>query len=95
MTQFDPKLLERGLVCQPGSLLTVNAAIVQVKKISYFKGTISTKAKFHITMGHETVMGRGTFFGLYDDNVKVPEEFDFTKEYLFQEELLSPSGEKG
>lgn len=38
VTQFDPKLLERGLVCAPESLHTVHAAIISVEKIPYFRG---------------------------------------------------------
>ncbi|XP_056129359.1 selenocysteine-specific elongation factor [Lampris incognitus] len=64
VTQFDPKLLERGVVCTPGSLHTLNAALISLRKIGYFKGSLATRAKFHITVGHETVMARVTFFGL-------------------------------
>jgi selenocysteine-specific elongation factor len=41
VTQFDPKLLERGVVCQPGALLTVHAFIASVHKIGYYKGKIN------------------------------------------------------
>uniref|UniRef100_A0A4W5QYJ5 Selenocysteine-specific elongation factor n=1 Tax=Hucho hucho TaxID=62062 RepID=A0A4W5QYJ5_9TELE len=64
VTQFDPKLLERGVVCTPGSLHTLHAALISIRKIGYFKGSLATRAKFHITVGHETVMARVTFFGL-------------------------------
>ncbi|XP_048856282.1 selenocysteine-specific elongation factor [Brienomyrus brachyistius] len=64
VTQFDPKLLERGLVSSPGSLHTLHAAIVSVRKIGYFRGTLATRSKFHISVGHETVMARASFFGL-------------------------------
>ncbi|XP_023646409.1 selenocysteine-specific elongation factor [Paramormyrops kingsleyae] len=64
VTQFDPKLLERGLVCSPGSLHTLHAAIISVRKIGYFRGTLATRSKFHISVGHETVMARASFFGL-------------------------------
>uniref|UniRef100_UPI00398F20C6 selenocysteine-specific elongation factor isoform X2 n=1 Tax=Pristiophorus japonicus TaxID=55135 RepID=UPI00398F20C6 len=98
VTQFDPKQLERGLVCTPESLRTLHAAIISVKKIPYFKGSVHTKAKFHITVGHETVMGKVTFFS------PVPEEFEdepvtdcfvFDREYLYQEEYLSPAKDAG
>ncbi|XP_078517867.1 selenocysteine-specific elongation factor isoform X1 [Lissotriton helveticus] len=92
VTQFDPKLLERGLVCTPDSLHTIHAAIISVKKIPYFRGSLHTKAKFHITVGHETVMGRVMFFSpAPDDFDKDPPEqgLDFEKEYLYQEEYLS------
>ena len=67
MTQFDPTLLERGLVCSPGALVTVDAAVVAVRKIAYYKGAVSTKSKFHITLGHETVMGKLSVFASVDD----------------------------
>ncbi|XP_028680079.1 selenocysteine-specific elongation factor [Erpetoichthys calabaricus] len=102
VTQFDPKQLERGLICTPDSLRTIYAGLISVKKISYFKGPLRTKSKFHITIGHETVMGRVTFFGCApSENVSSASEkncslmsnsevpnFDFDKVYLYQEEYL-------
>ncbi|XP_030632457.1 selenocysteine-specific elongation factor [Chanos chanos] len=64
VTQFDPKLLERGVVCTPGSLRTIHAAVISVRKIDYYRGPLSSRAKFHVTMGHETVMARISFFCL-------------------------------
>ncbi|XP_078399243.1 selenocysteine-specific elongation factor isoform X2 [Cetorhinus maximus] len=92
VTQFDPKQLERGLVCAPESLRTLNAAVISVKKIPYFKGLVHTKAKFHITVGHETVMGRVTFFSPAPEDFEsepVMDCFVFDREYLYQEEYLS------
>ncbi|XP_074008116.1 selenocysteine-specific elongation factor isoform X2 [Numenius arquata] len=92
VTQFDPKLLERGLICTPESLQTIHAAIISLKKIQYFRGALQTKAKFHITVGHETVMGRVMFFSPApaDFNEEIQENvFDFEKDYLYQEEYLS------
>uniref|UniRef100_A0A2R8M3M4 Selenocysteine-specific elongation factor n=2 Tax=Callitrichinae TaxID=9480 RepID=A0A2R8M3M4_CALJA len=91
VTQFDPKLLERGLVCAPESLHTVHAALISVEKIPYFRGPLQTKAKFHITVGHETVMGKLMFFTPAPDNFDqepILDSFDFTQEYLFQEQYL-------
>jgi selenocysteine-specific elongation factor len=89
VTQFDPKLLERGLVCQPSSIPTIFAGIISVEKIQYYKGQVASKAKFHITVGHETVMGKAQFFGLPVSVDPSPntEGFDFSQEYIFQEEL--------
>uniref|UniRef100_A0A3Q3BAL4 Selenocysteine-specific elongation factor n=1 Tax=Kryptolebias marmoratus TaxID=37003 RepID=A0A3Q3BAL4_KRYMA len=103
VTQFDPKLLERGLVCTPGSLRTLYAAVVSVRKIGYFKGSLATRAKFHITVGHETVMARVTFFGLPPvDSKLAPSEpcsletpFTFDREYFYQDEYVSGQGEGG
>ena len=95
VTQFDPKQLERGLVCSPGALPLIHAAIVAVQKVDYFRGVISTKAKFHITIGHETVMARVSFFGLHKDindveklSLDAADRFDFSPEYVYQDELI-------
>lgn len=67
VTQFDPTLLERGLVCSIGALVTVDAVVISIRKISYYKGAVSTKSKFHITLGHETVMGKLSIFAFVDN----------------------------
>lgn len=101
VTQFDPKLLERGAVCSPGSLRTFHAAIISTRKIGYFKGPLPTRAKFHITVGHETVMARVTFFGLHapesPDSAPCPLDTPFTydREYLYQESYAVGQGETG
>lgn len=64
VTQFDPKKLERGVVCTPGHLPTLYGGVVKVHKIPYFKGKCENRAKFHITVGHETVMAKLQFFGI-------------------------------
>ncbi|XP_077977999.1 selenocysteine-specific elongation factor-like [Glandiceps talaboti] len=92
VTQFDPKQLERGMVCSPGALPTILAGIIDVKKIGYYKASISTKAKFHITTGHATVMGRVSFFSPNsekEDSVTSDSGFNFDQEYIYQEELQS------
>ena len=93
MTQFDPKQLERGLVCTPGSLPTIEAGIMTVSHILYYKGAINSKAKFHVTTGHETVMAKVTFFGLYEEGSSdVPDStnsFDYSKEYVHQDGLIT------
>ncbi|KAI9522946.1 hypothetical protein NQZ68_032509 [Dissostichus eleginoides] len=108
VTQFDPKLLERGVVCTPGSLRTLYAALISVRKIGYFKGSLSTRAKFHITVGHETVMARLTFFGLPPVGASEPPSvtnqppsqpcpldtpFTFEREYFHQDEYVIAQGE--
>ncbi|GAB6018603.1 hypothetical protein CHUAL_000290 [Chamberlinius hualienensis] len=85
VTQFDPKLIERGLVCSPGDLPVLRAAIATVNPISYYKGNVLTKAKFHISLGHETVMAVCTFFGNQGEIAKM---FDMEEEYHFQDSLI-------
>lgn len=87
VTQFDPKLLERGVVGTPGVIKTAFGVLAKVSRISYYKLPIETKAKFHISLGHETVMARATFFGTEDQ--QGPEEvFDYERTYKYQSELL-------
>ncbi|XP_066992085.2 selenocysteine-specific elongation factor isoform X2 [Anabrus simplex] len=64
VTQFDPKQVERGLLCAPGYVSPIFAAVISLEKIKYFKGSIKSKARFHISMGHETIMASITVFGL-------------------------------
>ncbi|CAI8054509.1 Selenocysteine-specific elongation factor [Geodia barretti] len=84
VTQFDPKQVERCLVAAPGYLPTLEAGIAQVHKVSYHKFPCTTGAKFHVTIGHETVMGKATFFS---GPLPVNREFDLEAEYPFLEEL--------
>lgn len=95
VTQFDPKLLERGLVCSPCTIPTLFAAIISVKRIPYYKEAITSKSKFHITIGHETVMGKLQVFGLPpEQSVNHSQEgeiFDISREYVFQEEVVDQS----
>ncbi|XP_013774468.1 selenocysteine-specific elongation factor-like [Limulus polyphemus] len=109
VTQFDPKMLERGVVSSPGSITVTYAAVASVKKIPYFKSTCRTKAKFHISLLHDTVMAKVTFFGLAANIIKencdnqtsdLKEKdaedisyFDFSKEYKYQDELF-PEGSR-
>ena len=89
VTQFDPKQLERGLVCTPNALPTIFAAVARVHKIPYFKGKCETKSKFHLTIGHDTVMAKLLFFGPPPGmEAEYGSDLDFDKEYIYQEELL-------
>jgi len=63
-TQLDSKLIERSIASEPNYIKTTNYVIILAQKVNYFKGSINSKAKFHITTGHQTVMGKLTFFNL-------------------------------
>uniref|UniRef100_A0A6B2L2C5 Tr-type G domain-containing protein n=1 Tax=Arcella intermedia TaxID=1963864 RepID=A0A6B2L2C5_9EUKA len=80
VTQFDSKLLERGIVCEKGTVPELTHAIVKINKISFYKLPIKSGAKFHVTVGHNTVMATFTFFGNEED-VKSP--WNPEKEYLY------------
>lgn len=64
VTQLSADQLERGIACTPGSMRTWSVGLVAVRPIRYFKGASNTYAKFHLTVGHATVMAKATFFGL-------------------------------
>ncbi|XP_067141195.1 selenocysteine-specific elongation factor [Centruroides vittatus] len=98
VTQFDPKQLERSIVCTPGHLSLTHAVVAAVEKIPYYKGTCATKAKFHVTILHDTVMAKTTFFGLHEPGADTPKvdvkslsSLDFQREYTYQSELYSNS----
>jgi hypothetical protein len=42
---------------------TINAAIALVRKIRFYKGDSASGSKFHVTVGHHTVMATAVFFG--------------------------------
>ena len=86
VTQFDSKLLERGLVSSPGFVPALYGGVLKLQKIPYFKGDISTKSKFHISLGHETVLGRLTLF-TRKTNASKSEEFSIDEEYQFLESV--------
>ncbi|KAL4495602.1 hypothetical protein ABPG72_014071 [Tetrahymena utriculariae] len=55
-TQLDNTLIERGIACTPGIIQFISYAIIPVNKVNYFKYPISSKGKFHVTTGHQTLM---------------------------------------
>ena len=80
VTQFDSSLLERGLVCNPGVLPSASAIIIELNKIRFHKSDISTGSKYHISVGHSTILSTITLFYTEDcDNG----EFNFENQYAF------------
>jgi selenocysteine-specific elongation factor len=57
MAQLDSTLIERGLAAKPGSCKASDIAIVIVRRVPYFVGDVKTKAKLHISIGHQTSIG--------------------------------------
>ena len=61
--QFDSKEMERGLCCAPGAgVVSITSAILAVKKVRFHKLDVEQGSKYHITVGHTTVMGTMRFF---------------------------------
>lgn len=63
VSNLDAKLIERGIAATPGAVQLLKGAIALVRKVSYFPGTLTSGSKFHISVGHATVMATVTFFG--------------------------------
>lgn len=87
VSQLDPKQLERGLVCQPNYIPLMLAAIVKVQRIKYFQGHIKSKDRFHISIGHETVMASLSIFESTNVSPQEP-SFNLNTDYELKEELL-------
>jgi selenocysteine-specific elongation factor len=63
VSNFDAKLMERGIIASPGTVKLIRGAIAVVRKVRFFKGALHSGAKFHISVGHTTVMASVTFWG--------------------------------
>jgi selenocysteine-specific translation elongation factor len=55
-------LIERGIASSPKSLQSTDLVLAEVRKIPYFTEAVKNKTKFHITIGHQTVIGYALFF---------------------------------
>jgi hypothetical protein len=103
VTQLNAERLERGIACSGASttqVLTIKTAFVaEVGKVRYYKGAVDSAAtRFHLTIGHATVMATLRFFSAAaaapstaptataaTATVVVP--FDFSGEYKFEPSL--------
>ena len=63
VSNFDAKLMERGVIASPGTVKLIRGAIAVVRKVRFFKGSLNSGAKFHISVGHTTVMATVSFWG--------------------------------
>ncbi|KAJ1450190.1 putative selenocysteine-specific elongation factor, selB [Pelagophyceae sp. CCMP2097] len=99
LAQLDAGVIERGIVAAPGSVPVITAALARVTKVRFFRGAIETERKFHITVGHATVVATCSFFGAkelaalklkgLDDGI-----FDWKQEYAFQAGLAGADESK-
>lgn len=60
---LDAKAVERGAAAAPGTVPSLSNVIALVKKVRFFRGECPSQSKFHITVGHTTVMATAIFFG--------------------------------
>ena len=45
VTQLDPKLIERCIVCTPGTVPTFSAAIAAVERVRFYSGKLPSSSK--------------------------------------------------
>ena len=92
VTQLDPKLLERGIAGDPGAFIQIHGGIIHADKIKFFKTKITSKSKFHISIGHSTVMAKIQVFDYPEPELaNKPSEsnhFECDRDYLAQDEFL-------
>ncbi|GAM21635.1 hypothetical protein SAMD00019534_048100, partial [Acytostelium subglobosum LB1] len=105
VTQLDANLLERGLLCTPKTVPMLNAALVAIEKVRFYKNDVKTKSQFHVTVGHSTVIATATFFGnkvavdANNNNINAAmaathlDEFNSKLEYSYQDFLNATSDE--
>lgn len=85
MTQLHPGVMERGYLAATDSLDTCQACLLEgVRKIGYFRGEVRSKARFHVSVGQDTVLARLVCMRLVA-NAAAP---SLHGEYEFCEELL-------
>jgi selenocysteine-specific elongation factor len=63
VSNFDATLLERGIAAAPGAVQLWKGAIAIVRKVQYYPGKLLGNSKFHISVGHTTVMATVNFWG--------------------------------
>ncbi|KAL9190324.1 hypothetical protein ACHAXT_007535 [Thalassiosira profunda] len=80
VSNFDAKLMERGIVASPGTVKLIRGAIAVVRKVRFFKGGLHSGAKFHVSVGHTTVMATVTFWGAREIAKQVEEQLEKTLE---------------
>ena len=79
-------------MCAPNYVKHSFAIITRLNRIKHFKSVIESGSKFHITIGHETLLGRVDIFGECEKTVSTSQNeigFDFSKEFLHLDEYAS------
>ena len=76
VSNFDAKLMERGIIASPGTVKLIRGAIAVVRKVRFFKGALNSGSKFHVSVGHTTVMATVTFWGAREIAMQVQREED-------------------
>ena len=63
VTNLDAETIERGIAVAPGSVPLLHSVICLVKKVRFFRGACKSNMKYHVSIGHTTIIATVTFFG--------------------------------
>ena len=63
VTNLDSTSIERGIAAAPGSVPLLSSVICMVKKVRYFQNGCKSNTKYHISIGHTTVLATAMFYG--------------------------------
>lgn len=63
VTNLDSALIERGIATAPSSVPLISSALCLVKKVRFFKAACRSEAKYHVSIGHTTLVAEVIFFG--------------------------------
>ena len=94
VTQFDANLLERGLVSSPGLLPTAFGIIIDMAKIKYYKSDITSGSKFHVSIGHSTILSTITLFYMEKSSPEEKCDFSFENEHAYLPSLSDLSNDQ-
>ena len=89
VSKFESSM-ERGIVCAVGGdVRTYTMGIAKIERVRFYKSSISSNSKLHITVGHATVMGVVKFFEspIEDEKDSKKGVFNFDTDHTWLEEL--------
>ncbi|QDZ25644.1 selenocysteine-specific elongation factor [Chloropicon primus] len=99
-TQLDPKLIERDYLCdlapeaskEAAPVRTFDTFVARARRVAFYKGSIPSGCKIHVTLGHITALAEATFFapeGSGEEGGGSDQGFDYGRDYEYLPELVS------
>ncbi len=100
LANVNASSIERGLACEPGSMVMFTKAVARVGKVRFYPDRVQSKRKLHIMIGHSSIMGTVEFFGVprfsaskdWVTGASAEDPFSFENEYLYQDALYGHEG---
>jgi selenocysteine-specific elongation factor len=93
VTKLDADKLERGIVSAVGIVPSIERFIASVERIRFFKSDVTSRTKFHISIGHSTAMGSLILFA-DPTTLAVDDAYNATKQYLYQDLLTADANKR-